>query len=267
MDTIVGLVLPRPNDDPLISAFNAAGGTTVELDGPSGNGQMANLCAKSNLILDGVFGFSISWPIGEPVASLFEIAKNSGKRTVAIDMPSGADPDTGEFDPNGLPTDVCLSVGLHKLGPAIRFGDPHFGTEMEVLDVDVPSELIQSYEREVNDFALARTLLPDRNATAHKGRLRTFAAHLRIEHIRRRRIARNASLRKVRCRIGLARNTHKRVPGTSRERARSDIHTVGGRRQRSSTGSPRSRNFNNTSRMSIQFSSELDFPCLAVPES
>ena len=169
VDTIVGLVLPRPNDDPLISAFNAAGGTTVELDGPSGNGQMANLCDKSNLILDGVFGFSISRSIGEPVASLFEIAKNSGKRTVAIDMPSGADPDTGEFDPNGLPTDVCLSVGLHKLGPAIRFGDPHFGTEMEVLDVDVPSELIQSYEREVNDFALARTLLPDRNATAHKG--------------------------------------------------------------------------------------------------
>ena len=169
VDAIVGLVLPRPDDDPLLCAFNAAGGSTVALDGDAGRGQMANLCDKSNLILDGVFGFSISRPIGEPITSLFEIAKNSGKRTVAIDMPSGADPDTGEFDPNGLPTDVCLSVGLHKLGPAIRFGDPHFGTSIELLDVDMPSELTQPYEREVNNVALAKSLLPDRDAAGHKG--------------------------------------------------------------------------------------------------
>ena len=169
VDAIVGLVLPRPDDDPLLCAFNAAGGSTVVLDGDAGHGQMANLCDKSNLILDGVFGFSISRPIGEPITSLFETAKNSGKRIVAIDMPSGADPDTGEFDPNGLPTDVCLSVGLHKLGPAIRFGDPHFGTEIEVLDVNVPSELTQPYKREANNFALAKSLLPDRDAAGHKG--------------------------------------------------------------------------------------------------
>ena len=169
VDAIVGLVLPRPEEDPLLCAFNTAGGNTVALDGDAGRGQMANLCDKSDLILDGVFGFSISRSIGEPINSLFKIAKNSGKRTVAIDMPSGADPDTGEFDPNGLPTDVCLSVGIHKLGPAIRFGEPHFGTKIEVLDVNLPSELTQPYRREVNNFALAKALLPDRDATGHKG--------------------------------------------------------------------------------------------------
>ncbi len=169
LNTIVGLAMPRSGNDPLITAFEAAGGTTITLDGLNGQEKLANLCDKSDLILDGVFGFSISRPIGEPINSLFEIAKNSGKRTVAIDMPSGADPDTGEFDPNGLPTDVCLSVGIHKLGPAIRFGEPHFGTKIEVLDVNVPSELTQPYRREVNNFALAKSLLPDRDATGHKG--------------------------------------------------------------------------------------------------
>ncbi len=169
VNAIVGLVLPRPDDDPLLCAFNATGGSTVALDGDAGHSQMANLCDKSNLILDGVFGFNISRPIDEPIASLFEIAKNSGNRTVAIDMPSGADPNTGEFDPNGFPTDVCLSVGLHKLGPAIRFGDPHFGSTFELLDVDVPAKLTEPYKREVNNFALAKSLLPDRDAAGHKG--------------------------------------------------------------------------------------------------
>ena len=121
------------------------------------------------MILDGVFGFSISRPIEEPIASLLRAAKSSGKKVVAIDVPSGANPDSGTFDPNGLPADVCLPVGLHKLGPAVRFGDPCYGDRIEVLDVDMPTHLSGHIRREVNDLDLARTLIPDRSATGHKG--------------------------------------------------------------------------------------------------
>ena len=156
-------------DDQCMDQFVEAGGTVVEVFEASTEHKLSNLCDKSDLILDGVFGFSISRPIEEPISSLFAEAKSSGKRIVAIDLPSGADPDTGEFDLNGLPADVCLSVGLTKLGPAIRFGDPAYGDKMTVLDVGIPSILTAHIKREVNTSELAQTLLPDRDLTAHKG--------------------------------------------------------------------------------------------------
>ena len=167
--TTIALVLPRDEDDPLIASYTEAGGTTVSLHGRSGKRRMKNLCGKTDLILDGVFGFNISRPIEDPIASLLEIAKDSDKRTIAIDLPSGANSDSGEFDANGLPADVCLTVGLQKLGPAIRFGDACYGEEINVLDVGIPTGLTQFFKSEVNDFDLARELLPNRDVAAHKG--------------------------------------------------------------------------------------------------
>ena len=93
----------------------------------------------------------------------------AARGVVAIDVPSGANPDIGTFDPNGLPADVCLPVGLHKLGPAASFGDRRYGNQIAVLDVEIPPELTRHVRREVNDLDLARSLVPDRSATGHKG--------------------------------------------------------------------------------------------------
>ena len=167
--TTAALALPRRHGDLLLDQFVEAGGNVFEFQGIAAAREMSNLCNKSDLILDGVFGFSISRPIEEPISSFLAVAKSSGKKIVAIDLPSGANPDSGEFDPNGLPADVCLSAGLTKLGPAIRFGDTAYGGEVSVLDVNIPSGLTDHIKREVNTIELARTLLPDRDQTAHKG--------------------------------------------------------------------------------------------------
>lgn len=169
VQTTAAVVLARTGDDQPLAQFIESGGNVVALQGSDLVREMSNLCDKSDLILDGVFGFSISRPIEEPIASIFEAAKSSGKRIVAIDLPSGANPDTGKFDPNGLPADICLSVGMTKLGPSIRFGDSAYGDEIVDLDVGIPSGLIDHIKREINTPQLAHTLLPDRDLTAHKG--------------------------------------------------------------------------------------------------
>ncbi len=169
VQTTAAVVLSRAEDDQCMDQFVEAGGTVVEVSDASTKPNLSNLCDKTDLILDGVFGFSISRPIEEPISSFFAIAKSSGTRIVAIDLPSGANPDTGEFDPKGLPADVCLSVGLTKLGTAIRFGDSAYGNEMVALDVGIPPRLTDHIKCEVSTTELARTLLPDRDLTAHKG--------------------------------------------------------------------------------------------------
>ena len=165
----VATVLARSDDDSLLATFAAAGGDVVDASGRTGARITANLCDKSNLILDGVLGSSISRPIDEPMTSVFKAVASSGKKVVAIDVPSGANPDSGTFDPNGLPANVCLPVGLHKLGPAVRFGNPRYGNQMDVLNVGMPERMTEHIRREVNDFDSVRDLLPARSSTAHKG--------------------------------------------------------------------------------------------------
>lgn len=169
VQTTAAVVLARAEDDPPMDQFVEADGNVVELQGSAAMREISNLCDKTDLILDGVFGFSIARPIEEPISSLLDVAKSSGKKIVAIDLPSGVNPDTGEFDPNGLPADICLCVGLAKLGPSIRFGEPGYGKEMTVLDVGISLGLTNHIKREVNTAELAHTLLPDRDLTAHKG--------------------------------------------------------------------------------------------------
>ncbi len=169
VQTTAGLILPRTEDDTLLKQFIEAGGKVVNLQGKTGLRKSSNLCDKNDIIIDGVFGFGISRRIEEPISSIFEVARTSGKKVVAIDVPSGSNPDTGEFDPNGLPADACLPVGLTKLGPAVRFGNPEYGSEMTVIDVDIPPDLTRHIKGEVNDIELARALLPDRDSAFHKG--------------------------------------------------------------------------------------------------
>ena len=169
VETTAVVVLERAGNDDAMEEFREAGGTVVELLDDSTNHGLSDLCDGADLILDGVFGFNLSRAIEEPISSVFAAVKSSGKRIVAIDLPSGADPDSGEFDVNGLPADVCLAVGLTKLGAAVRFGDVAYGDEMVALDVGIPRELTEHIKREVNTPELARLLLPVRDVTGHKG--------------------------------------------------------------------------------------------------
>ena len=236
VQTTAAVVLARAGDDPPMDQFVKAGGNVVELQSSAAVREMSNLCDKSDLILDGVVGFSISRRIEEPISSVFAEAKSSGNRIVAIDLPSGANPDTGEFDPNGLPADVCLSVGLTKLGPAIRFGDLAYGDEMAALDVGIPPGLTDHIKREVNTSELVQTLLPDRDLTAHKG---DFGRALLIAgsntYVGAASLA-GTGMCPLRRGTGGARNSDQRLPSAGWRHRRSDIHPVRGRCERRLAG-------------------------------
>ena len=166
---VLGICLERDDDDPLLDAAIDSGANVLDLTGDFDAEELVTACLRADVILDGVFGFSISRPIDERLGNIFKIAEESGKRVVAIDVPSGANPDTGHFDPNGLPASSVLAVGLHKIGPAIRFGDPCYGDEISVLDVGMPSDFSEHIASELVDEVLAKSLVPIRKPTGHKG--------------------------------------------------------------------------------------------------
>ena len=164
----LALMIER-SDDPLLEALESTETRVVNLAGRAARRRLGRLTAEADVIVDGVLGYSISRPIEEPLSSFFQIVKEGNKRVIAIDLPSGANPDTGEFDPNGLPADVTLTIGLGKLGAAVRFGDQCYGERMPVIDIGIPPSLTEFYKRESNSIELAKEILPSREAIAHKG--------------------------------------------------------------------------------------------------
>ena len=46
---------------------------------------------------------------------------------VAVDLPTGMNADTGQFDPNGLRADITLMLANPKIGPIVNAGSGHCG--------------------------------------------------------------------------------------------------------------------------------------------
>lgn len=163
------LCLKRDPGDTLLKAARIVGVSVIDVSDAYETSEVARVCQRADIVIDGVFGFNISRPIDARLGHLLRVIRESSNRIAAIDLPSGADPDTGCFDPNGLPADVTLSVGLPKIGTAVRFGDTAFGRDHYALDVGVPKHLTQHISTEVITSQSAANLLPKRPATAHKG--------------------------------------------------------------------------------------------------
>ena len=169
VNTTIIICLDRDREDSLLRAAIVAGVSITDATSPSQVSEVSGICERADIVIDGVLGFSISRPIDARLGNLLRAVRESSRRIAAIDVPSGADPDTRRFDPNGLPADVTLSVGLPKIGTAVQFGDTAFGREHHVLDVGVPNDLTQHIPTEVISMESAASLLPERPATAHKG--------------------------------------------------------------------------------------------------
>ena len=98
-----------------------------------GNFELLNNLDKFDLIVDGILGTGISGEIREPHASAITFINKSNAFKLAVDVPSGVDPDTGNKNlPHvkadmtvtfhrmkvGMPkrTDVCGEIFVEKIG-------------------------------------------------------------------------------------------------------------------------------------------------------
>ena len=163
------LCLPRSNEDSLVQGAVEVGVGLIDASQFENRRHAVEICGRADIVIDGVFGFSISRPIDDELGAFLRKLRGASIKLTAIDMPSGANPDSGCFDPNGIPAGCTLSVGLPKIGTALRFGNPEFGSEHHVLDVGIPRDLTDGIKSEMLTDELCVGLLPRRSALSHKG--------------------------------------------------------------------------------------------------
>ena len=94
--------------------------------------------------------------------------RKQNKLIIAIDLPSGLNPDTGAIDPAALCVDLTVTFAFPKLGQMIFPGAQAVG-ELIVADIGIPAEWANDVEIQVASARDIAARLPIRHRDSHKG--------------------------------------------------------------------------------------------------
>ena len=147
--------------------------TIIRLDDDDGPTQLKESLQLAQIVLDSILGTGRSRPITGTTAEALDLLREAraGKespRLMALDMPTGLDADTGNVDPKTVPCDETLTLGNPKAG-LYRFPGAEYAGKVEVLDIGVPKGLDSEIASELMTDDWARSALPDRPMSGHKG--------------------------------------------------------------------------------------------------
>ncbi|MES2791463.1 MAG: NAD(P)H-hydrate epimerase [Planctomycetota bacterium] len=119
-----------------------AGLAGIELDHTVSPEQLAQLLISADWIVDALLGTGAQGEVREPYRTVIDAINRSGRRVLAVDLPSGMDCDTGNA--NGpcvraavTATFVARKPGFDAAGATLLTG------RVEVIDIGVPPRLLE----------------------------------------------------------------------------------------------------------------------------
>jgi ADP-dependent NAD(P)H-hydrate dehydratase / NAD(P)H-hydrate epimerase len=160
-------------------ALTAAGGRIVPVaprePGAAGNDAavgepVRRAIGDADLIIDGLLGIGGKGGLREPFATLAQLAANAENAlTVAVDLPSGIDADTGTVTGPAVSADVTVTFGAVKPGLLIDPGAGQAGV-VEFVDIGLGPYLASPPDARAPQAADIAGLLPRPTAESDKYR-------------------------------------------------------------------------------------------------
>jgi hydroxyethylthiazole kinase-like uncharacterized protein yjeF len=159
-------------------ALAAAGGRVIPAappgppGGPAGDAaaEAGRLIGQADLIIDGMLGIGGKGGLREPQATLARLAADAPHAlTVAVDLPSGVDADTGEVDGTAVRADVTVTFGAIKPGLLIDPGAGQAGV-VELVDIGLGPHLARPPAARAPQADDIAALLPRPTAESDKYR-------------------------------------------------------------------------------------------------
>ncbi|RZN36946.1 MAG: NAD(P)H-hydrate dehydratase [Methanophagales archaeon ANME-1-THS] len=93
----------------------------------------------SDVIIDAIFGTGVKGKIREPEATAIDLINGSQAFVIAVDIPSGLDPDTGEAE-KAVKADLTVTFHKPKRGLLEKVAAEYVG-ELVVADIGIPEGL------------------------------------------------------------------------------------------------------------------------------
>ena len=172
-DVTAYVCLERPAPDAWLDRARASGVVIIHAASDDTLQELNGALDPAHAVIDAVLGTGRSRPIEGRLGTILQAvgdsaAKRYGPRVISVDLPSGLDADTGVSDPSALDADVTVALGYPKLG-LYSPGARERSGEVEVADIGIPAGMDDNVTLRLMSPERARTLLPERPATAHKG--------------------------------------------------------------------------------------------------
>lgn len=123
---------------------------------------------KAGVIVDAIFGTGLNSELRGNALTAVRMINASKTQAVAADIPSGVDADTGRVMGEAVRCAKTVTFSMAKIG---HFAEPGciFTGELEVADIGIPSELLDTAGRNVFALNPDSAFLPRREKLTHKG--------------------------------------------------------------------------------------------------
>lgn len=163
---------------------------TTRAEGDANFAALKELLSESNVIVDALLGTGVARPIDGLLKDLLEtvdketrrqgdtehlvalspchLVTRSSPRVVAVDLPSGLNPDTGALDPAALDADLTVTFAFPKIGQ-LTFPGANAVGELVVADIGIPAEWANADALDVATAREIAALVPTRARDSHKG--------------------------------------------------------------------------------------------------
>ncbi len=105
--------------------------------------ELPSLVADADLIVDALIGYSLRGSPREPVASFIRAANGGSALTVALDIPSGLNGDTGAAHEACVRAQATLTLAWPKAGLLEQAAAPYVG-DLYLADISVPAEVYKA---------------------------------------------------------------------------------------------------------------------------
>ncbi len=140
--TVVLLVAPAAiRTEEARESWEALGGTSARLrvaEDPEALAEASEAVTSGDVVVAAIFGTGVrAGPVREPYASAISLVNASRGARVAVDLPSGIDPETGSVSDPAVVADVTLA--LHRPKTGLRGREEHTG-ELVVLPIGIREE-------------------------------------------------------------------------------------------------------------------------------
>jgi NAD(P)H-hydrate epimerase len=141
---------------------------------------------QCNVLVDALLGTGVTRPIEGLLKDLLTVIKSQSPnhpitqlvpsplahrpalRIVAVDLPSGLNPDTGALDPAALTADLTVTFAFPKIGQFAFPGANAIG-ELIIADIGIPAEWAEANLPDVATVREIKAWLPARPRDSHKG--------------------------------------------------------------------------------------------------
>jgi hydroxyethylthiazole kinase-like uncharacterized protein yjeF len=129
-------------DRAALAALRASGGRLVELAA----------AGPADLVIDGLVGIGARGPLRESMLPLVAFAE--GRRVLAVDLPSGVDPDTGTVAGPAVRAELTVCLGALKAGLLVGPGRQHAG-QIRLIDLGIRHALPEPVTVQLADADIA----------------------------------------------------------------------------------------------------------------